>query len=254
MSILADSFRVAWIDLAFIKRNILVVLITSLVTPALYIVAFGYGFGSGAEVEGFEYIAFMIPGVISISAMTSCFNNVAQKVMVQRTYYRSFDELFLCSMKPLSVILGKSWAGMVRSIISCTVLYAIGLIITKDMQFSLQAVAVILLSCLTYALMGVVAGMMSNSHLTLNLFTTLVITPMSFLSGTIFSLEALPEIAQGILYVLPLSHTTECIRSTILGTEFPWISLAITLVYAVAFVLVSRHLVMKGRNRYGQHR
>jgi len=96
--------------------------------------------------------------------------------------------------------------------------------------------------------------MMSNSHLTLNLFTTLVITPMSFLSGTIFSLEALPEIAQGILYVLPLSHTTECIRSTILGTEFPWISLAITLVYAVAFVLVSRHLVMKGRNRYGQHR
>ncbi len=248
MSVIVDSFRVAWIDLAFIKRNILVVLITSLVTPALYIVAFGYGFGSGAEVEGFEYIAFMIPGVISMSTMTSCFNNVAQKVMVQRTYYKSFDELFLCSMKPSSVILGKSWAGMVRSLISCTVLYAIGLIITEDMNLTIQAVAVIPLCCLTYALMGVVAGMLSNSHLTLNLFTTLVITPMSFLSGTIFSLDSLPEVAQDILYLLPLTHSTECIRSTILGTDFPWISLAIIAAYATAFILIGRYLVMKGRN------
>jgi ABC-type polysaccharide/polyol phosphate export permease len=248
MSVIVDSFRVAWIDLAFIKRNILVVLITSLVTPALYIVAFGYGFGSGSEVEGFEYIAFMIPGVISMSTMTSCFNNVAQKVMVQRTYYKSFDELFLCSMKPSAVILGKSWAGMVRSLISCTVLYTIGLIITEDMHFTFQAVAVILLCCITYALMGVLAGLLSNSHLTLNLFTTLVITPMSFLSGTIFSLDALPEIAQDILYLLPLSHSTECIRSTILGTEFPWLSLAIIFAYAVAFLLIGRYLVMKGRN------
>ncbi len=250
MTILADSFRVAWIDLAFIKRNILVVLITSLVTPLLYIVAFGYGFGNGSTVEGFDYIAFMIPGVISMSTMTSCFNNVAQKVLVQRTYYKSFDELFLCSMKPTSVILGKAWAGMVRSMISCAILYVIGLILTDDMYVSLAAMLIIPFCGLTYALLGVVAGMMANSHLTLNLFTTLVMTPMSFLSGTIFSLDALPEAAQVVLYILPLSHSTDCIRSAILGTDFPWISLCIIVAYAVAFVLLNRYLIMKGRNRW----
>ena len=248
MTILGDSFRVAWLDFMFIKRNIIVVLLTSLVTPLLYIVAFGYGFGTGATVEGFDYIAFMIPGVISISTMTSCFNNVATKVMIQRTYYQSFDELFLCSMKPTSIVLGKAWAGMVRSIISCSILYAIGLFITDDMHLTIQAIAVILLCCLTYALLGVVAGMLSNSHLTMTLFTTLIITPMSFLSGTIFSLEALPEFAQYILYALPLTHSTDCIRSTILGTEFPWISLLIILCYATAFIIISRHVVVKGRH------
>ncbi|MBO4357615.1 MAG: ABC transporter permease [Candidatus Methanomethylophilaceae archaeon] len=248
MTVLTDSFRVAWIDFMFIKRNILVVLVTCLVTPLLYIVAFGYGFGAGAKMEGFDYIAFMIPGVISMSTMTSCFNNVATKVMIQRTYYQSFDELFLCSMKPTAIILGKAWAGMVRSIISCSILYSIGLAITPDMHLTAQAIAIILMCCLTYALLGVVAGMLSNSHLTMTLFTTVVITPMSFLSGTIFSMDALPEAAQYVLYALPLTHSTDCIRSTILETDFPWISLAIMVIYAVAFILISRHVVVKGRH------
>ncbi len=248
MTVISDSFRVAWIDFMFIKRNIFIVLVTSLVTPLLYIVAFGYGFGSGKVVEGFDYIAFMIPGVISMSTMTSCFNNVATKVMIQRTYYQSFDELFLCSMKPTAIILGKAWAGMIRSIISCSILYAIGMMITPDMHLTLGAILVILMCCLTYALLGVVAGMLSNSHLTMTLFTTLVITPMSFLSGTIFSMDSLPEFAQYILYALPLTHSTDCIRSTILDTEFPWISLCILAAYAIIFILISRYVVVKGRH------
>ncbi len=247
MSVIVDSFRVAWIDIMFIKRNFLVVLITSLVLPLLYIVAFGYGFGSGAKVDGFDYIAFMIPGVISMSTMTSCFNNVATKVMIQRNYYQSFDELFLCSMKPMAIILGKAWAGMVRSLISCAVLYVIGIFITSDMHLNIVAILMIVGCCLTYALLGVVAGMLANSHLTMTLFTTLIITPMSFLSGTIFSLDALPEIAKDIMYLVPLTHSTNCIRSTILDTEFPWMSFIIMVAYAVAFIIISRHVIVKGR-------
>ena len=51
MTTLTDSFRVAWIDLCFIKRNIVMVLITSLVAPLLYLFAFGYGLGKGMTVE-----------------------------------------------------------------------------------------------------------------------------------------------------------------------------------------------------------
>lgn len=250
MSVMSDSFRVAWIDLRFIRRNIAVVLVTSLVSPLLYLFAFGYGLGSGLTVDGRDYLSFMIPGVIAMTTLTACFSNVATKVMLQRTYYRSFDELFLCSMRPMSVILGKAYAGMVRGLISCAVLYAMGLVLSDDMVLSSVMVLLILFSCLMYGLLGVVSGMIANSHLTLNLFNAVVVMPMTFLCGTIFSLDGMNGIIQGAIGLLPLTHTTACIRAAALGDPFPWLSLLVILCWTALFVGVSRHLMVRGRERW----
>lgn len=247
MTVFADSFRVAWIDLCFIKRNILTVLVTSLVGPLLYLFAFGYGLGRGMTVEGFDYLSFMIPGIIALSTLSACFNTVATKVMVQRNYYQSFDELFLCSMAPSAIILGKAYAGVIRGLISCTVLYIIGLAISPNIMLTASAIILIPISCLLYSLLGVVSGLLANSHLTLTMFTSLVILPMTFLCGTIFSLDSLPEALKMVIYALPLTHSTECIRSAILGTTFPWTSLIMIICYGFAFFLVCRYLMIKGR-------
>ena len=248
MTAFADSLRVAWIDMMFIRRNLPTVLITSLIAPLLYLFAFGYGLGKGLTVDGRDYLAFMIPGVIAMTTLTACFNTVATKVMLQRTYYQSFDELFLCSMSPSAIIMGKAYAGMVRGLISCAVLYGMGLILSADMMLTPGAVLMIVFSCLMYGLLGVVSGMLANSHLTLNLFNSLVILPMTFLSGTIFSLDSMSGPVQTAIGFLPLTHTTSCIRASILGDAFPWISLLILLVWSSAFFLISRHLMVKGRS------
>ena len=247
MNLIADSVRIAWIDMCFIRRNIIVVLVTCLVAPILYLVAFGYGLGRGMTVDGFDYVSFMIPGVLALASLTACFNTVATKVMLQRTYYQSFDELFLCSMSPSAIVLGKAYAGMVRGLISCGVLYAMGLLLSGDMHLTASAVGLIALSCLTYGLLGVVSGLLANSHLTLNLFNSLVILQMSFLCGTIFSLDSLPGAARSIIDLLPLTHTTECIRASILQTGFPWMSLAVMLFYLAIFYYVSVRLIVRGR-------
>lgn len=248
MTVLADSLRIAWIDLCFIRRNIAVVLVTSLVAPLLYLFAFGYGLGRGMTIDGFDYMSFMIPGVIALSTLTSCFSTVATKVMLQRTYYQSFDELFLCSMSPSAIVLGKAYAGMFRGLISCSVLYAMGIALSPDMHLSAAAIGLVVLSCLTYGLLGVVSGLLANSHLALNMFNSLVILPMTFLCGTIFSLDSLPGAVQFAIGLLPLTHTTECIRAASLGTGFPWFSLAVAVAYAVAFFALSRHLVVRSRS------
>ena len=248
MTAFADSLRVAWIDMMFIRRNLPTVLITSLIAPLLYLFAFGYGLGKGLTVDGRDYLAFMIPGVIAMTTLTACFNTVATKVMLQRTYYQSFDELFLCSMSPSAIIMGKAYAGMVRGLISCAVLYGMGLVLSADMMLTPGAVLMIVFSCLMYGLLGVVSGMLANSHLTLNLFNSLVILPMTFLSGTIFSLDSMSGPVQTAIGFLPLTHTTSCIRASILGDAFPWISLLILLVWSSAFFLISRHLMVKGRS------
>ena len=248
MSAIADSFRVAWIDMCFVRHNILSILVTCLVSPLLYLVAFGYGLGQGMTVDGFDYISFMIPGVIALSTLTSCFSTVSTKVMTQRVYYQSFDELFLCSMTPLAIVLGKSYAGVVRGLISSAILYALGLFVSQDMHLTLSAVLMIVLSCLVFSMLGVTCGMLANSHLTQTLITSLLIMPMTFLCGTLFSLDALPGFAQAVIGILPLTHTTGCIRAAILGTDFPWISLLIVAVFGLVFLSVSMYVVRKGRS------
>ena len=248
MSAVADSFRVAWIDMCFVRHNILSILVTCLVSPLLYLVAFGYGLGQGMTVDGFDYISFMIPGVIALSTLTSCFSTVSTKVMTQRVYYQSFDELFLCSMTPLAIVLGKSYAGVVRGLISSAILYALGLFVSQDMHLTLSAVLMIILSCLVFSMLGVTCGMLANSHLTQTLITSLLIMPMTFLCGTLFSLDALPGFAQAIIGVLPLTHTTGCIRATILRTAFPWTSLLVVAVFGLVFLSVSMYVVRKGRS------
>lgn len=248
MSVLSDSARVAWIDIRFIRGNLPVVLVTSLVAPLLYLFAFGYGLGKGMVVDGHDYLSFMIPGIIAMSTLTSCFNTVATKVMLQRTYYQSFDELFLCSMRPSSIILGKAYAGVVRGLISCTVLYSIGLVVAPDIALSVPAVLMMVFSCVMYSILGVVSGMIANSHLTMNLFTSLVILPMTFLCGTIFSLDNIGGVAQDLISLLPLTHTTECMRAVMIGDPFPWASFAILMLWSLLFFAVSRHILVKGRS------
>ena len=248
MTTFGDSFRVAWIDMCFVRHNILSILVTCLVSPLLYLVAFGYGLGQGMTVDGFDYISFMIPGVIALSTLTSCFSTVSTKVMTQRVYYQSFDELFLCSMSPVSIVLGKSYAGVIRGLISAFILYALGLFVSSDMHITVSAIVMIVISCLVFSMLGVTCGMLANSHVTQTLITSLLIMPMTFLCGTLFSLDALPGFAQAIIGILPLTHTTGCIRASILGTEFPWVSLAIVLVFGLVFSAVSIYVVRRGRS------
>lgn len=247
MNVIMDSFRIAWIDMCYVKRNFPVVLITSCISPLLYLFAFGYGLGNGMIVDGFEYMAFMIPGIISLSTMTASFNTVASKVMIQRSYYQSFDELHICSMTPLSVVLGKSYMGVIRGVISCLMIYALGMVICNYIRFSLFAVVMILLSSLVFSILGVMAGLLANSHLTLTLINSLIILPMTFFCGTIFSLDALPSSISTVISVLPLTQATDCIRSSILGTGFNFISLGLFLAYGVLFCVLARFALKRNR-------
>lgn len=245
---IGDSFRIAWIDMRFVRHNLLSILVSCLISPLLYLIAFGYGLGKGLTVDGYDYISFMIPGVIALSTLTSCFSNVSTKVMMQRVYYQSFDELFLCSISPLSIVLGKSYAGVVRGLISASILYAIGLAVSPDLELTMSAAIVVVLSCLVFSVLGVTCGMLANSHQTQTLVTSLIIMPMTFLCGTLFSIDALPGFAQAIITALPLTHTTECIRSAMLGMDFPFVSLLVVIAYGLVFAAVSVVMVNRGRS------
>ena len=242
------ALRVALADLYYLKRNILIILITVMMLPLLYFVSFAYGLGSTVDnTEGVTYIAFVIPGIVSLSTLSSCFSTTANKIMLQRRFYSSFDEVVLCPVSSASIVLGKTVIGIIRGLLCAVILMVLGIIMTDDFSVTPMLLFTVFISCLTYSLLGVVAGFMVKGPPTFNLFNSLVILPMTFLCGTVFSVSAMPQFLQGIIWFLPLTHTTECIRSAALGWEFPWVSLLIVVAYGTVFFLISRYLLEKGK-------
>lgn len=243
-NILSETFRVAYGDLCYFRRNIVQVTISSLVGPLLYLLAFGYGMRSGSTGGAdVSYIAYVIPGIVAITTLTAGFASSSQKILIQRLFYTSFDELILCPMHTPSIILGKSVIGMLKGLVGSFVMLALGLVLTPDMYLTPALVFCIFLSCFTYSLMGVMAGLLANSSPSLSMLGSILITPMTFLCGTLFSVNSLPEVVAYVIWVLPLTHSSEIIRSTALGWAFPWWSLITLAVYALGFFIIDCKLI-----------
>ncbi|MCQ2078550.1 MAG: ABC transporter permease [archaeon] len=239
MSFIDEVYRVALSDLYYLRRNILPLLATSLITPLLYLVAFGYGLGNGVVMEGVSYIAFVIPGVVSLTTLSSSFTTISNKLMVQKRFYESFDEMMLCPISKSSIIFGKTILGIIKGMMCGSILLALGFLMTDDLHITVGLVACMLLSCVVFSLLGVAAGMIVSDLPRMNLFNSFVILPMTFLCGTMFSLNALPEVVKVIIDLLPLTQTSACIRASALGWEFPWLHMVLLVAYGALFYLLA---------------
>lgn len=243
---LKESYRVSWADLCFIKHNIASILVSTLISPILYIVAFGYGLGSNATVDDISYISYVIPGIVAMSTVSSCFSTTANKVFIQRRFHDSFSELLMAPVSRAALVMGKSIVGVVKGIMSATILTVIGLILSDDMNVTVAYVMMILLSCFLFSFMGILAGLLANSHPQINLFSSLFILPMTFLCGTVFSLDATPDWFQYVVAVLPLTYVSETIRASSLGWGVDPLSVLVVVAFAVAMFLISWSMLVKG--------
>lgn len=244
-NILSETFRVAYGDLCYMKRNAIQVMVSSLVGPLLYLIAFGYGMRSGDS----GYIAYVIPGIVAISSMNSGFSSSSQKILIQRLFHSSFDELILCPMHTTSIIFGKCIMGIIRGLMSGVIILCLGMLLTDGLFITPWLILMMLLSSITFSLLGVAAGLLANSTPTLMMFNSVLILPMSFMCGTLFDVDALPQAASYIVWALPLSHTTSLLRAAAnapgigwIGDQ--WISILVMLIYLAAFYAIC-HIVIR---------
>lgn len=216
-----EVYSVAWGDLVYIKENIIEVLLTGLIGPLLYLLAFGYGVGSSMIGGSEEYIAFILPGIVALTTVSCTFSSVSMRVLVQRLFYMSFDELLLCPVHVSSIILGKTVSGIVRCLISCTVLLIVGCIISPGIDPTPLVLIVILAGGLMFSMLGLLAALVTSKTQNLALITSIFIVPMTFLCGTLFKVSDLPEVVGWAVYILPLTHVSELTRGLLSDTGIP---------------------------------
>ncbi|MBR6038645.1 MAG: ABC transporter permease [Candidatus Methanomethylophilaceae archaeon] len=244
--VIDESYRVAWADLCFMKENMLETLLTSLVGPLLYLLAFGYGIG-GSMGGGQAYVVFIIPGIIALNTLSSTFSTVSMRVFVQKRFYFSFDEMLLCPIHVSSVVIGKSLYGVARALISCTILLIVGKLIAPEVAITPWIFVIILASSFTFSLIGLLVGMKVKKTNSVSLISGTLIVPMTFLCGTLFDVSALPAWAGAAVYALPLTHVSALTRAVSLGGGIPLDSVAILMVYMAVFFFVCWYLIKTNR-------
>ncbi|MBE6523470.1 MAG: ABC transporter [Thermoplasmata archaeon] len=238
-------YHVAWSDLMFLKHNFINTVIMTIMGPILYLIAFGYGLRSGETDIGVSYVAFVIPGIMALTSLSGSFASTSTRINVQRLYYKSFDEMMMCPLSNGAIVLGKSMLGLVRGLMGCFLMYAIGLVLAPELELTPLAVISIVLSCMVFSMLGMLAALLAKSHQSMATFNSLIILPMTFLCGTFFSVSDLDPIFQGILYCLPLTHSSLCVRAACLPgyLDFPWISLLVLFLFGVVVFLLSYHML-----------
>jgi ABC-type multidrug transport system permease subunit len=232
---LQDIGTVVWVDLRFLRRNLTKTMALTLIAPVLYLLAFGYGLGRGTVIEGYSYLDFVIPGIIALTAMTTAFNTSGLKLHVDRLFYKCFDETLMAPVSPFSIIVGKALIGVVRGLMSSAAILAVALVFSPMPAMNLLFPLSLILTCFTFSFLGVIVALLARTHQDMTLFMSLVILPMSFLSGTFFSLSQVPDALTLALYASPLTHACLCLRASALGQPFPWLSFVVLALFGAAF-------------------
>jgi ABC-type multidrug transport system permease subunit len=240
-SILADSLTVFWGDWLDLRVRIAQVAASGLVSPLIYILAFGLGLGSTLDQAitppaGDNYLEFILPGMVALSSMTISFGGTTFSICGERLYSKTFEEILLLPVHPMALFLGKMMAGVVRGLMTSASVIVISLVASGNWHFlSPLFLITLVLNCSVFAGLGVIVGLNVKSLEGVGLLNNFLIVPMSFLGATFFDPSTLPLVLKGIVYLLPLTYTSTSLRAAayLPLSEFPWYSIPVLVAIAL---------------------
>lgn len=242
----ADTLTVFWGDWLDLRARIPQVAASGLVSPLIYILAFGLGLGNAIDqvttpTAGDNYLEFILPGMVALSSMVISFGGTTFSICGDRLFTKTFEEMLLYPVHPLALHLGKMLAGIVRGLMTAGSVILVAIIFTGRFWSFINPLFLLLvvLNCAVFAGLGVIVGLNVKSLESVGLFNNFLIVPMSFLGGTFFDPATLPVALKAIVYLLPLTYTTIGLRAAAYQplAEFPWFTIPILV--AVAGVLAA---------------
>lgn len=234
-------------ELLILRKRFFRQLASMLVSPVLYLVAFGLGMGRGISVGGHSYLEFLIPGLVAMNSMIQAFA-IASEINIARFYWHTFEEIQAAPIRNISYVTGEVLAGISRALFSVLLILVIAALSNVRLSYNLYFWLAAALNSFVFASLAVGLAMLVKSHSDQALLTNFFITPMAFLGGTFFPVDRMPGWVQHVLFFLPLTHASKAIRAAAFGERPPLSSyLLLGSLGAVLFVLAF-HWVNRARD------
>lgn len=192
--------------------------ISPVISTSLYFVVFGAAIGSRIqEVEGVSYGAFIVPGLVMLSVITQAISNASFGIYFPKFIGTTY-ELLSAPLNFLEIVLGYVGAAATKALfIGVVILLTASLFVDLQIQHPLAMVAFLVLTCVSFALMGFIIGIWAGNFEQLQLVPLLVITPLIFLGGSFYSISMLPPVWQTITLFNPVVYLISGFRWSFFG-------------------------------------
>lgn len=232
MHYLDDIWTVFWRDFIVLKRRMTKFILSRMVAPMLYLVAFGWGLGRSIEVNSGSYLDFLVPGIMALNSMNISFNSITP-VHAERIYHKSLEEYIIAPIWSDAFVIGKVLAAVLRGLISSAIIVLLAMAFGAHLTLTPLFIIVLILNCIIFAEIGFLAAMKINTYEEMGQVNTYILLPMSFLCGTFFSTHTLPDLLRYFIEILPLTHTSYLLRGLGTGSEISLLSLLVLVIYAL---------------------
>jgi ABC-2 type transport system permease protein len=228
-------------EMARTARTVFQSIVSPVISTSLYFVVFGAAIGSRiTEIEGVSYGAFIVPGLIMLTLLTQSITNASFGIYFPK-FVGTIFEILSAPVSYVEIVLGYVGAAATKSIIlGLIILATAGLFVPLRVEHPVWMVAFLVLTAVTFSLFGFVIGIWADSFEKLQVIPLLVITPLTFLGGSFYSISVLPPVWQTITLFNPVVYLVSGFRWSFYGIADVdiGVSLAMTLLFLGACLAV----------------
>lgn len=249
--------RVNWLGLTTLMRREVMrflavwtqTLLAPLVTAGLFMLIFNIAIGTRrGDVMGVSFIEFIAPGILMMTVIQNAFANVSSSIVISKVQGNIVDTL-MPPLSPLELVMGYLAGGIGRGVFVALGIAA-GLLVMLGIgvQHPVLALAFVVLGSAFLGGLGIIAGVFANKFDQMAAITNFIVTPLAFLSGTFYSVDALPPVLSQITHLNPIFYLIDGVRYAVIGVSDsdPLLGLAVSTVAVGIVTLISWQMFRTG--------
>ena len=238
-------------------RRVIRIWIQTLVPPAitmtLYFIIFGSLIGRRVgQMGGYDYMAYIAPGLIMMSVITNAYANVVSSFFGAK-FGRHIEELLVSPLPSSYIVLGYVAGGVLRGLLVGAMVTVVALFFTDlHVAHPLITISVVLLTSVVFSLGGLINAVYAKKFDDISIVPTFILTPLTYLGGVFYSINMLPGTWQAVSRANPILYMVNAFRYGILGvsdigigTAYAIILLSAGLLYAFSLYLLDKGVGMR---------
>ncbi|EWH09443.1 ABC transporter permease [Catenovulum agarivorans DS-2] len=224
-------------------------LVPPAITMTLYFVVFGSLIGRRVgEVNGFEYVEFMMPGLIMLSVINNAYSNVSSSFFSAK-FQRNIEELLVAPVPTWVIVWGYVLGGVLRAVLVGAIVTAVALFFVDIQIYNFWVIiTTLLLTAILFALGGLINAVYAKTFDDISIVPTFILSPLTYLGGVFFSVSMLPGFWQQVSQANPIIYMVNAFRFGFLGTSDINLTVAYSILIGLTIVLftTATMLIKKG--------
>ena len=205
-------------------------LLAPLVTAGLFLAVFALAIGPArGEVMGVPFVEFLAPGILMMTVIQNAFANTSSSLMISKVQGNIVDTL-MPPLSPAELVIGYIAGGVARGVlVAATISLVFMIVLGHGMAHPLWVLAFAVLGSAFMGGLGIVAAILSEKFDHMAAITNFLVVPLSFLSGTFYSIEGLPGWMQTVTHLNPVFYLIDGTRHGFVGVSdsSPWLGLVV---------------------------